>query len=172
MGSLTTRSSFGRKLCYNYPKPNEGSVLVPDALNEDLFFNLDRATLLMRRQVLDVVTYHQVSPEQWEILQLIDNLEGVRQQTLCNLTLKDKGNVSRILARMLRSGWIHRAPRKNGRGFVVSLTSEGRQIKQRLPDLVGRQINRLLDPLSKDEQTELLYALKKLRILLGDSDVV
>ena len=55
MGSLTTRSSIGRKLCYNYPKPNEGSVLVPDALNEDLFFNLDRATLLMRRQVLDVV---------------------------------------------------------------------------------------------------------------------
>ncbi|SME96410.1 MarR family winged helix-turn-helix transcriptional regulator [Pseudobacteriovorax antillogorgiicola] len=146
--------------------------MVPDTLNEDLFFNLDRATLLMRRHVLDAIGFHQVSPEQWEILQLIDNQSGISQSKLSQLTLKDKGNVSRILTRMLKNGWVHREPHRSGRGFLVCLTNEGRRIKNRLPFLVEQQVKRLLGPLPKEEQSEMLYCLKKLRILLGDEDVV
>ena len=146
--------------------------MVPEKLNEDLFFNLDRATLLMRRHVLDVIGFHQVSPEQWEILQLVDNQDGISQRELSQLTLKDKGNVSRILSRMIKNGWIYRSPKENSRGFLIALTTEGRAIKNSLPSLVEKQVNRILGPLPKEEQSELLYTLKKLRILLGDEDVV
>ena len=146
--------------------------LVPEMLNEDLFFNLDRATLLMRRHVLDVIAFHKVSPEQWEILQLIDSESGVSQRELTQLTLKDKGNVSRILGRMINNGWVQRVPRNGGRGFQISLTTEGRAMRRQLPDLVDTQVRKLLGPLPKAERSELLYALKKLRILLGDEDVL
>ncbi|NRA68431.1 MAG: MarR family transcriptional regulator [Pseudobacteriovorax sp.] len=146
--------------------------MVPENLNEDLFYNLDRATLLMRRHVIDVIGFHQVSPEQWEILQLIDVPEGITQRHLTSLTLKDKGNLSRILARMEKAEWIRRTQLPTGRGFSIQLTSKGKKIRERLPDMVTKQVERLLEPLPTDERTEILYCLKKLRILLGDDDVV
>ncbi|MFW7381095.1 MAG: MarR family winged helix-turn-helix transcriptional regulator [Oligoflexus sp.] len=145
--------------------------MVPETLNEDLFFNLDRANLLMRRHLLDVFGGHQISPEQWEIFQFVDNQDGVSQAKLTNMTMKDKGNISRILARMIRNGWLCRVPEKP-RGFVIRLTAKGREIKNYLPNLMERQVSRILEPLGKDERSELLYCLKKLRILLGDDDVV
>ncbi len=148
-----------------------GGLVVPDALNEDLFFNLDRATLLMRRLVLDVIGYHQVSPEQWEVLQLIDQQHGISQRDLSELTLKDKGNISRILTRMIRNGWLRRTPHATGRGFIISLTSKGRQIRSQLPDLVERKVSRILGPLPREERSEMICCLKKLRVLLGDDDV-
>lgn len=146
--------------------------MVPESLNEDLYFNLDRATLLMRRHVLDAIGLHHVSPEQWDILRLIDLHEGISQQDLSLLTLKDKGNISRIIARMSKSGWIQKLPKESGRGFKIVLSSEGRRIRNQLPAIVSKQVNKLLQPLPKTERGELLYTLKKLRILLGDEDVL
>jgi DNA-binding MarR family transcriptional regulator len=125
----------------------------------------------MRRHLLDIFGNHEISPEQWEIFQFVDNQQGISQAKLTNLTLKDKGNISRIVSRMIRNGWLCRLPEKP-RGFVIRLTPKGREIKNFLPNLMERQVGRILKPLGKDERSELLYCLKKLRILLGDDDVV
>ena len=144
--------------------------MIPESLNDNLFFNLDRASLLMRRRLLDSLGTHQVSPEQWEILQFIDNQEGTPQNKLTDLTMKDKGNISRTIARMVRNGWICRQLVKS-RGVQLRLTSEGRQIKNSLPSLMSHQVRRILAPLEKEERGELIYTLKKLRILLGDDAI-
>ena len=50
--------------------------------NESLYFSLDRAALLLRRYVYDVLFEHDLSPEQWEIFQYIDFHGGVTQREL------------------------------------------------------------------------------------------
>jgi DNA-binding MarR family transcriptional regulator len=149
---------------------SEGT-LIPDSLNDDLYFNLDRVLLLMRRNILDALYAQQVSPEQWEILQYIDNHEGISQAKLTNLSLKDKGNISRIISRMIRHGWIHRSTEKP-KGFIIRLTTLGRQVKDSLPQMRNQHLTRTLRHLSKNEQTDLIYNLKKLRIMMGDDAAV
>lgn len=145
--------------------------MIPDSLNDDLYFNLDRVLLLMRRNILDALCAQQVSPEQWEILQYIDNHEGISQVKLTSLSLKDKGNISRIISRMIKHGWLHRSPEKP-KGFVIRLTTLGRQVKDSLPQMRNRHLMRILRHLSKHEHTDLIYNLKKLRIMLGDDAAV
>lgn len=144
--------------------------LIPEALNEDLYFNLDRANLLMRRRILDILGIHHVSPEQWEIFQFINNQDGISQSKLSDLTMKDKGNISRTIARMVRNGWLCRVAEKP-RGVTLKLTEQGRQVKSSLPNVMSGHISRLLEPLPREERTEMLYCLKKLRVLLGDDGI-
>ena len=67
--------------------------------NENLYFrSLDRAALLLRRYVYDVLSEHDLSPEQWEIFQYIDFHGGVTQRELTDKTMRNKGNLSRTLA--------------------------------------------------------------------------
>ncbi len=124
----------------------------------------------MRRRILDILGIHHVSPEQWEIFQLINHQDGISQSKLSDLTMKDKGNISRTIARMVRKGWLCRVAEKP-RGVTLRLTDQGRQVKGSLPKLLSRHIGRLLEPLPREEQTEMLYCLKKLRILLGDDGI-
>jgi DNA-binding MarR family transcriptional regulator len=145
--------------------------LIPEALNDDLYFNLDRSCLMLRRYILDALAPHNVSPEQWEVLQYVDNHEGISQAKLTSISLKDKGNISRIVARMIRYGWVRRNPEKP-RGLVIRLTSQGRIIKDGLPGVIESHTKKIFKHLSKDEQQELVHNLKKLRILLGDDDVL
>lgn len=145
--------------------------MIPDSLNDDLYFNLDRVLLLMRRNILDALCAQQVSPEQWEILQYIDNHKGISQVRLTNLSLKDKGNISRIICRMIKHGWVHRSPDKP-KGFTIRLTTLGRQVKDSLPQVRSQHLMRTLRHLSKNEQTDLIYNLKKLRIMMGDDAAV
>lgn len=147
--------------------------MIPENLNDDLYFNLDRAALLMRRQVLDVLGDYEVSPEQWEILQFLEDDIGISQSRLTALTLKDKGNVSRIISRMVRDGWVEKKlDTQDHRSVALFLTPKGVVIRDRLPPLLNRQTDQLLIPLEKEERGELVYCLKKLRILLGDNNVV
>ena len=75
-------------------------------INENLYFSLDRAALLLRRNVYDVLSEHDLSPEQWEIFQYIELHGGVTQRDLTERTMRNKGNLSRTLARMEKQGWI------------------------------------------------------------------
>ena len=147
--------------------------MIPEALNDDLYFNLDRASLLMRRQVLEVLGEYEVSPEQWEILQYLEEQSGINQSRLTLVTLKDKGNVSRIIARMVRDGWVERRTgQSDNRSVALFLTNKGVKIRERLPALLRKRTESLLMPFATEERAELLGSLKKLRVLLGDKSVM
>ena len=147
--------------------------VIPEALNDDLYFNLDRASLLMRRQVLEVLGEYEVSPEQWEILQYLEEQNGINQSRLTLVTLKDKGNVSRIIARMVRDGWVERRTgQSDNRSVALYLTNKGTKIRDRLPTLLRKRTESILMPFAAEERSELLSALKKLRLVLGDKSVM
>ncbi|MBF0443489.1 MAG: MarR family transcriptional regulator [Oligoflexales bacterium] len=147
--------------------------MIPETLNDDLYFNLDRASLLMRRQLLNVLGEFNVSPEQWEILLFLESDIGISQSQLTAYTLKDKGNVSRIISRMVRDGWVERrSSDKDNRCVLLFLTQKGAKMRDDLIPMLAKQRNQMLVPLGSDEKGEMLFCLKKLRILLGDNSVV
>lgn len=147
--------------------------MIPDILNDDLYFNLDRASLLMRRQLLHILNTYQLSPEQWEILLFLEDDIGFTQTQLTMFTLKDKGNVSRIISRMIRDQWVQRrSSEKDPRGLLLYLTPKGAHVRDDIIPRLNQQRSEIFLPLETTEKNEMLHSLKKLRILLGDESVV
>lgn len=137
--------------------------------NENLYFSLDRAALLLRRYVYDVLSEHELSPEQWEIFQYIDFHGGVTQRELTDKTMRNKGNLSRTLARMEKQGWISKvAHPENKRGFIICLTGQGKLMKKHIPQIIEKQMLKVLGSFDKKEKSDLISVLGSLRSVLGD----
>ena len=138
-------------------------------VNENLYFNLDRAALLLRRYVYDVLSEHDLSPEQWEIFQYIDLHAGVTQRELTDRTMRNKGNLSRTLARMEKQGWILKSIHsENKRGYKITLTASGKLLKKHMPELIEKQMLKVLAGLDKGDKSSLIEVLGSLRSVLGD----
>lgn len=137
-----------------------------DPKDDDLYSGLTRAAMLLRRKALGAFSEYGVSPEWWEILQHLDERSGTTQRELIKATLKDKGTLSRTLARMLRDGLVeHRL--RNKRYGAFFLTPKGLKILEMLPMVLRKLTNDSLASFKPGERTELLGALKRLHTFLA-----
>ncbi|MDO9530969.1 MAG: MarR family transcriptional regulator [Deltaproteobacteria bacterium] len=68
-----------------------------------------------------------ITPEQYGILHVLREEEGLSQREIGNILFKDKPNVSRMLDALERNGLILRQP-TDRRRFAIFLTPEGKTL--------------------------------------------
>lgn len=138
-------------------------------LNEQLGYNLYRAALLFRRELIRALREYELTPEQWQTLVSLWSHGPLTPTEIARVTLQDLPSISRMLSRMEKRGWIGRLedPR-DGRSFRVELTREGRHLKRDLPPLLFRHFESVLARFPEPRRQELLGLLKELRRVLGD----
>ena len=79
-----------------------------------------------------------ITPEQYGILHVLREEEGLSQKEIGNILFKDKPNVSRMLDALERKGLIFRQP-TDRRRFAIFLTAAGKKlIEEILP--IGLQL--------------------------------
>lgn len=81
----------------------------------------------------------------------------------------DGGYLSRMLTRFERARLVTRSPGRDRRSTRLALTAAGRSTMDRLERLADREIDELLQPLSRDQRQELLTALGSIERLLADA---
>lgn len=70
-----------------------------------------------------------ITPEQYLILLLIIENEGVYQRQICEITLKDRANIARIVEILLQKGFIKKIADSNGRRiYKIVATQKGKDI--------------------------------------------
>ena len=70
-----------------------------------------------------------ITPEQYLILLLIIENEGVYQRQICEVTLKDRANVARIVEILLQKGLIEKNSDSNGRRiYKIVATEKGKAL--------------------------------------------
>lgn len=70
-----------------------------------------------------------ITPEQYLILLLIIENESVYQRQICEITLKDRANVARIIEILLQKGLIQKNIDSNGRRiFKIVATPKGKDL--------------------------------------------
>jgi len=88
-----------------------------------------------------------ITPEQYGILQVVREEEGLSQREIGNILFKDKPNVSRMLDALERKRLIFRQP-TDRRKYAIFLTEEGKTlVEEILPiglQLVEKATNGLL----------------------------
>ncbi len=71
----------------------------------------------------------EITPEQYLILLLIIKNEGAYQRQICELTLKDRANIARIVEILHSKGLIEKTPDSNGRRiYKIVATQKGKDL--------------------------------------------
>ena len=109
---------------------------------------------------------YDVTPEQWGVLSLLWQEEGIHQAELAQRAAKDRHNMTRILNLMEKNGLITRKPDKEDkRRFNIYLTPKGRDMRPGLTDVVTAYLKDCLLGLNADD----IQALKRIHMKILDN---
>lgn len=97
---------------------------------QDLHSVLSMAVGQSRRSIARLFAEKKVTAEQWTILQALSTKQ-MRQVELQKFLSKDKGNISRMIARMLRNKWVNRNAQE------LSISKDGLDLLNDLNEIVA-----------------------------------
>lgn len=146
------------------------ALTLPQELDQSLGFNLDRAAVLVRRELIRALEPEGLQPEQWQILIVLADAKELSQQQLADVLLGDKHAMSRMLARMQRDGWIQRRPSPDdSRSQRVRLTRKAQERLAPMMATVRARFRTRLAPLAAPDRERLLALLRQLTTILRDT---
>lgn len=102
-------------------------------LDDSFGFILNKVNTKLKNELLQRLKEHDVTPEQWAILNCLWEQEGITPKELADLTFKDKPNTNRILEKLIVKGLvIRKAHPVDKRAFQIFLTESGRALREQL----------------------------------------
>ena len=78
-----------------------------------------------------------ITPSHWAVLSVLWDKDRITQTTLAKRAYSDRPNITRILDRLEKKGFISRESNpSDGRSFIIQLTKKGRDAQKPLTTLV------------------------------------
>ena len=109
-----------------------------------------------------------LTPAQFGVLTVLQAHPGLGQSSLARALGFDKVTVLRVLRGLQARGLVTRCPAEtNRRNMMVALTPAGEDVLEQAQKPAERAYKRLMAPLAKDQQDQLLYLLQ---LLTGELD--
>jgi len=93
-----------------------------------------------------------ITTEQWTVLSCLWKEDRVTQQELCDLTRKDKPSMTRLIDNLQRNKFVVRVPHATDRRVnLIHLTQYGASLRERVPSIVQRVVDKALSNVSEEE---------------------
>jgi len=114
--------------------------------------NVQRAALKLNNYYQKVVNPFDITVDQWEILIVLWEKEGIPQKELAERLHKDQTNVARMLFKLEKKGFIYRVVHETDRRSLrVYLTPKGRDTKDEILAPSIEAYNKTIQGLSEEE---------------------
>jgi len=132
-------------------------------LSEQAAQRLRRAHQRASAIFAEVLGEPQITPTQWAILAVLDEVGPLSQNHLGRMASMDPATTQGVILRLLDRELIERRPDpKDRRRAIVRLTAVGQALVQRLRPAANAANERTLEPLSPEERDVLLGLLARL----------
>jgi DNA-binding MarR family transcriptional regulator len=106
--------------------------------------------------------YH-VTNEQWIILSVLWDKEGINQQELSNLSDRDKTSITRLIDSLEKNNIVVRVPDKSDRrNKMIYLTKKGRDLEQGLGQVALNVMENALSGLTDEHIETSMITLKQI----------
>lgn len=103
-----------------------------------------------------------LTPEQFLILDLVQEYGELYQRQICEITLKDRSNIARIVKILEEKELIKKEEASNGRRiFKISATEKGKSMRDAIKPTAIELRNLLMQGIGKDELEITLLTLNK-----------
>ncbi|QUL52301.1 MarR family transcriptional regulator [Paenibacillus tritici] len=121
-------------------------------LEQYIGVNVQRAALKLNNYYQKVVNPFDITVDQWEILIVLWEKEGITQKELAERLHKDQTNVARMLFKLEKKEFIYRVVHETDRRSLrVYLTPKGREIKEDILAPSMDAYNKTIQGLSQEE---------------------
>lgn len=108
-----------------------------------------------------------ITIEQWSVLACLWKKDKVTQQTLCNLTSKDKPSMTRLIDKLEKRNLVTRVSDHNDRRInLIHLTDKGMALQQKATELVQKIATKTLDNILEEELIMSKAVLKRIMVNL------
>jgi len=89
---------------------------------------------------------------------------GLTQAQLSSMMLVNRANITALVDRMERAGFVTRTSSPSDRrSNIIKLTESGEELIERIEPLYAQEVKRIMDVLVEDEQKRLIGMLEKVR---------
>lgn len=106
-----------------------------------------------------------ITPEQWGVLAMLREEDGITQKELSCRILKDQPNITRILDKLAGKGLVRRTgATADRRAFLVHLTDRGREMHDELLPVVAAFRKDIVRDLNAEEIGTLLRLLDRVGV--------
>jgi len=104
-----------------------------------------------------------LTSEQWGVLACMWEKGGLNQKELAEKLVKDQANMTRILDKLVKKGWVQRLDAVDDRrAYLLYLTDEGRHLVEVAAPLVGEVKAKLVSKIAEPELQMMLTVLEKM----------
>ena len=105
-----------------------------------------------------------LTKEQMVVLKKLHDKDGLSQNELAYLTLRNKSSLTRLLSKMENKGYITRKQcEEDKRINHVFLTNLGEQVFQKSKPAINEMISRMEQNISNSEKQQIIKTLKKIQ---------
>jgi DNA-binding MarR family transcriptional regulator len=107
---------------------------------------------------------HDITPEEWGLLNRLHERDGQRQAELADATIRDRTTVTRLLDGMVQKGLVRRKADPDDRRAVQTwLTKKGRSMRRKLIPVAEELLHRATRDISDQELQTTVATLRKLQ---------
>lgn len=105
-----------------------------------------------------------ITIEQWLVLKVISENEGLNQIQIGEILFKDKPTISRMIKSLTKKGFVFKdnSP-EDLRAFIIGLTEDGKKLVAHLIPIIEKVREKGLDNLSENQNTTTAKTLSKIR---------
>jgi DNA-binding MarR family transcriptional regulator len=89
--------------------------------------------------------------------------EGLSQARISELMLVNRANITTLTDRMEKAGLVIRTATDDRRYNIIKLTKQGKKLLAKVEPLYAKEVTRIMSPLNKTEQKNLIKMLEKVR---------
>lgn len=137
----------------------------PSYHSEELLFlvgQLDRLEAYYLNYLFDKMGFP-ITREQWIIIKLLWEKNGVSQQELANNLLKNKASITSLIENLEKKEFvIRRINSYDKRSKMVFLTDKGRQLRERVYNFVQQTLQELTREISREQMVSAKGVLQKI----------
>ncbi len=120
---------------------------------------------LLKRQVFRVIAENnlEITPEQWVVMYYLWQDNGLSVGEISKRTHKDFANVTRIIAKLEKLGYVSKnKSKKDSRSSIIHILPKADEIKDKIQNCWKQSTELALDNISQSEQEQLLQLLDKI----------
>ncbi len=133
------------------------------ATGHDIAMGLRAAYLSMHRQTNSCLAPHKITADQFVLLALLTEQDGITQQELVRRATSDPNTIRAMLVLLENRGLVRRQPHPaDGRARNVTLTRTGRCAYAKLSKQISTLQNQLLDLFRLEEAENLIELLGRI----------
>ena len=134
-------------------------------LDKSAGYLINMTTLLLKREFSSAIKNNNinVTPEQWAILNRLNEKSGLTQKEVAKLTFKDNANITRIVDKLENKGLVIRQSDSNDRRtWKISITSKGAEMRDSIEPLAIEVLKKATKGLSENDVELFNNTLKKI----------